>query len=49
MKAGVLKSYDDSFQYVAEHPTPDVGPDDVLVQVKAAGYCHTDLQVSEGE
>ncbi|PWN25479.1 GroES-like protein [Jaminaea rosea] len=48
MKAGVLESYEKGFQYVADHNVPEVGPDDVLVQVKAAGYCHTDLQVSEG-
>lgn len=30
-------------------PVPtDLGPNDVLIQIKAAGYCHTDLQVQEG-
>lgn len=26
----------------------ELGPNDVLIQIKAAGWCHTDLQVLEG-
>lgn len=47
MHAAVLKAYNKPLSY-EEVPVPDVGPDDVLVQVKAAGYCHTDLQVAQG-
>lgn len=49
MKAAVLKEYKKPLQYVEDRPVPEVGDDDVLVKVKAAGYCHTDLQVAEGE
>lgn len=48
MHAAVLKEYKKPFAY-EEVPVPEVGPNDVLVQVKAAGLCHTDIQVSEGE
>ncbi|CAO1636600.1 unnamed protein product [Parajaminaea phylloscopi] len=48
MKAAVLKEYKKPFQYVEDRPVPQVGDDDVLVKIKAAGYCHTDLQVNEG-
>lgn len=47
MHAAVLREYKKPFSY-EEVPVPEVGDDDVLVQVKAAGYCHTDLQVNEG-
>lgn len=47
MHAAVLREYKKPFNY-EEVPVPEVGDDDVLVQVKAAGYCHTDLQVNEG-
>lgn len=33
---------------VNEVPVPKVGPNDVLVKVGAAGFCHTDYQVWEG-
>lgn len=47
MYAGVLKAYNEPLSY-EERPVPEVGPNDVLVKIKAAGYCHTDLQVSQG-
>lgn len=31
-----------------EVPTPDVGPRDALVRVRACGVCHTDLHLAEG-
>lgn len=48
MKAAVLKEYNKPFQYVEDRPVPEVGDDDVLVRIKAAGFCHTDLQVNQG-
>ena len=33
---------------VSEVPVPQYGPDDVLVKVKYAGICHTDLEVLKG-
>lgn len=49
MEAAVLKDYKTGFVYVNDRPVPDVGENDVLVKVRAAGYCHTDKQVSQGE
>lgn len=34
---------------VVEAPIPDVGPNDVLIQVKAAGICGTDIHILHGE
>jgi propanol-preferring alcohol dehydrogenase len=31
-----------------EVPTPDVGPNDVLVRIKAAGICHSDVHYRDG-
>ncbi len=29
-------------------PTPEPGPDDVLVRIRAAGFCGTDLEIFDG-
>jgi propanol-preferring alcohol dehydrogenase len=34
---------------LADVPRPEPGPDDVLVEVRRCGVCHTDLHVVEGE
>ena len=34
---------------VEEHPMPEVGPHDVLIQVEACGVCGTDVHIYEGE
>lgn len=34
---------------VVELPQPTIGPDDVLIQVKAAGICGTDIHILKGE
>lgn len=34
---------------VTELPTPEISPDDVLIQVKAAGICGTDIHILKGE
>jgi D-arabinose 1-dehydrogenase-like Zn-dependent alcohol dehydrogenase len=31
-----------------EIPVPQIGDNDLLLQIKAAGFCHTDYQVYEG-
>lgn len=37
-------------QYVLhEVPVPSVGPWDILIETKAAGFCHTDLLVARGD
>jgi 2-desacetyl-2-hydroxyethyl bacteriochlorophyllide A dehydrogenase len=33
---------------VTEIPVPEIGPDEVLIKVKFAGICHTDLEVLDG-
>ena len=34
---------------VEEQPMPEVGPKDVLIQVKACGVCGTDVHIYEGD
>lgn len=34
---------------VEDHPVPTLGPEDVLVQVKACGICGTDVHIYEGD
>ncbi len=35
--------------HVADAPVPELGPDDVLIRVRAAGICGTDLHILAGE
>lgn len=46
MKALVLKDYK-NFSY-EDVPLPEVGPDDVLIQVKACGICGSDVHGVDG-
>lgn len=47
MKAGILyNAYDIR---PSETPSPGIGPDEVLLQSKAAGICGTDLHIYRGE
>lgn len=47
MKAMVLKEFNSDL--VAENVSrPGIGPDEVLVQVKACGICRTDLKIKSG-
>ncbi len=46
MKALVLQEYN-HFEYT-EMPTPDFGPEEVLVRVKAAGTCGSDVHGMDG-
>lgn len=48
MRAARVKDFNKAYE-VADVPIPtDLGDYDILVQIKAAGYCHTDLQVQQG-
>jgi 2-desacetyl-2-hydroxyethyl bacteriochlorophyllide A dehydrogenase len=47
MKAGIL--YDAKDIRVGEAPTPNIGPNEVLIESKAAGICGTDLHIYLGE
>ncbi|GAH91236.1 unnamed protein product [marine sediment metagenome] len=46
MKALVLKEYN-HFVY-EDMPTPEIGPDEVLIQVKACGICGSDVHGMDG-
>lgn len=49
MKAGVIKEWKKSMALDAQHAVPkDLKGYDILVQIKAAGMCHTDVQTLEG-
>ncbi|MDZ7727095.1 MAG: alcohol dehydrogenase catalytic domain-containing protein [Dehalococcoidia bacterium] len=47
MHAAVIEEYGAPL-VVRDVPDPELGPDDVLVRVEAAGVCATDLKVIEG-
>lgn len=47
MKAMVLESYGNPL-VLRDVPIPEVGPQDVLLRVKACGVCGTDLKISSG-
>lgn len=46
MKAMLLKDYKQL--EVTDFPTPEIGPDDVLVQVRACGICGSDIHGFDG-
>ncbi len=46
MKALVLKKYNDLVY--EDMPEPEIGPDDVLIQVKACGICGSDIHGMDG-
>jgi len=48
MKAARLHSYGSPLQ-IDDIPTPSPGPGEVLVAVKGAGFCHSDIHVIDGE
>lgn len=48
MRAAVVEQYGKPLS-IRDIPTPDIGDDDVLVHVEAAGVCATDLKVIDGE
>ncbi|KAH6639008.1 chaperonin 10-like protein [Boeremia exigua] len=48
MKAAQISEFDKPYQ-LCERPLPTCGENDLLVQVYAAGFCHSDLQVLQGQ
>ena len=48
MKAAVLREFKRPL-VIEQVPTPVPGPNDVLIQVKACGICHSDLHVAGGD
>ncbi|KAI6910065.1 hypothetical protein KC318_g3281 [Hortaea werneckii] len=48
MRAARVKDFKKPYEVADVDVPADMGDYDVLVQIKAAGYCHTDLQVLEG-
>jgi len=52
MKAMILKKFapiDQNPLQLVDLPFPDPGPEDILIQNKVCGVCHTDLHTVEGE
>lgn len=47
MLAAVMHGYNQPL-VLEEVPTPDIGPQEVLVKVEAGGMCRTDVQLIEG-
>ncbi|WYZ40009.1 hypothetical protein EsH8_IV_000350 [Colletotrichum jinshuiense] len=48
MRAAAIKDFNKGYEVKDIKVPADLGPNDVLVKIAAAGYCHTDLQVQEG-
>ncbi|KAJ5111497.1 hypothetical protein N7532_002032 [Penicillium argentinense] len=48
MRAAVVKDFNKGYEVRDVEVPTDLGPNDILVKVAAAGYCHTDLQVMQG-
>nr|WP_211214083.1 alcohol dehydrogenase AdhP [Salisaeta longa] len=48
MKAAVVHEFGKPLS-IEDHPTPEPGPDEILVNVQASGVCHTDLHAADGD
>ena len=48
MRAAVVRSFDRPLQ-IEELPTPEPGPEQVLVRIDTCGLCHTDIHAARGE
>jgi propanol-preferring alcohol dehydrogenase len=48
MKAAVVHAFDQPL-VIEEVPTPEPGPEQVLVRIEASGLCHTDIHAARGE
>ncbi|KAJ1331030.1 propanol-preferring alcohol dehydrogenase [Microdochium nivale] len=48
MRAAQLQSFNKAYQLTTA-PTPTLRDNEILVRVHAAGFCHSDLQVLQGE
>ncbi|SPO25494.1 related to Zn-dependent alcohol dehydrogenases [Ustilago trichophora] len=51
MKALRIEEFNADPPYVLRHdvPVPEVGPNDVLMRIATAGYCHTEMMVARGD
>lgn len=49
MKAAVVEAFKEPLKIWNNWPDPDVGPDDVLVKVKANGICRSDWHLWQGD
>lgn len=48
MKAAVLHAFKTPLS-LEEVPRPQVGPDEVLIEIEVCGVCHSDLHVADGD
>jgi len=48
MKAAVLHSFKTPLS-LEDVPRPQIGPDEVLIEVEVCGVCHSDLHVADGD
>jgi len=48
MKAAVVTDFRSPLQ-VQDVPTPEPGPDEVLIRIEASGLCHTDIHAARGD
>ena len=48
MRAALLYGYGQAYD-LAEFPTPEPGPGEVLVRIAGAGACHSDLSIATGK
>ncbi|KAI7098127.1 GroES-like protein [Hortaea werneckii] len=48
MRAAYIAKYDEPYA-LGERPIPEIRPDEILVRVHAAGFCHSDLQVLQNK
>ncbi|KAJ5716272.1 hypothetical protein N7493_008183 [Penicillium malachiteum] len=48
MRAAVVKDFNQGYEVCDVDVPTDFGPNDVLLKIGAAGYCHTDLQLMQG-
>ena len=48
MKAAVVEAFKEPLKIWNDWPDPEVGPDDVLVKVKANGICRSDWHLWQG-
>ncbi|KAJ5702347.1 hypothetical protein N7488_009895 [Penicillium malachiteum] len=48
LRAAVVKDFNQGYEVRDVDVPTDLGPNDILIKIGAAGYCHTDLQVMQG-
>lgn len=48
MRAAVVKDFNKGYEVRDVEVPANLGPNDILIKIAAAGYCHTDLQVMQG-